>query len=85
MKYTMTYSRTFTTTFEAEHTEHADKRARDWVKNFPSGEVTVLSVYADDYRAPAVEEPKPSKFDETIDGMRAKINSMLPHTGPGAA
>jgi hypothetical protein len=78
MRYTMTYSRTFTNEYECTTMEQADVRAKAWAKNFPPGEVTILSIYAADYVAPAQTEVKLSKMEQMVEGMRKKINSMLP-------
>ena len=80
MKYVMTYSRTFQTTLDyCPDLKAADERAKQWTKNFPAGEVLVLSIYPEGYVTPSEDEkPKLTKRELMVEGMREKINSMLP-------
>jgi hypothetical protein len=52
MKFIMTYLRTFTHEFECATLQEADVRSKVWAKNFPPGDVTVLSVIQEGYRSP---------------------------------
>jgi hypothetical protein len=76
MKFTVTYSRTFTMEIDCVDLDAADGRAKAWSKNFPAGEVKILSIYPEGYVEPA--EPVMTKMELMVDGMRKKINSMLP-------
>jgi hypothetical protein len=79
MKFIMTYLRTFTHEFECATLQEADVRSKVWAKNFPPGDVTVLSVIQEGYRSPPeAAEPKLSKMELMVDGMRKQINTMLP-------
>jgi hypothetical protein len=75
-KYIMTYTRTFTTTMDCLDRANADARAKMMAKNFFPGEVTILSVLPEGYVEPAA--PPLSKMELLVDGMRKKINTMLP-------
>ena len=75
MKYAMTYSRTFTTEIDCVDLDAADGRAKAWSKNFPAGEITILSVYPVGYVAPSAAVL--SKYEQMVDGMRKNINRML--------
>ncbi len=76
MKFTVTYSRTFTMEIDCVDLDAADGRAKAWSKNFPAGEVKILSIYPKGYVEPA--EPVMTKMELLVDGMHKKINSMLP-------
>ena len=76
MKFYVTYSRKFCTEYESFDLANAAARAAQFVKNFPAGEVTILSIYPEGYVEPA--EPVMTKMELMVDGMRKKINSMLP-------
>ena len=76
MKFTVTYSRTFTMGIDCVDLDAADGRAKAWSKNFPAGEVKILSIYPEGYVEPA--KPVMTKMELMVDGMRKKINSMLP-------
>jgi len=78
MKYTLTYTRTFTHEFECANDQEADRRVKQWKTAFPADEVTLLSVYADSYKPPVVQEVKKTKMEELVEGMRASVNRMLP-------
>lgn len=75
-KFYVTYSRKFCTEYESFDLANAAARAAQFVKNFPAGEVTILSIYPEGYVEPA--EPVMTKQEKMVDGMRKKINSMLP-------
>jgi hypothetical protein len=74
-KYIMTYTRTFTTEFVCESIAAAESRSKHWIKSFPPGEITIVSIYKEGYVAPA--EPELTKMEKMVDGMRKRINSML--------
>jgi hypothetical protein len=75
-KFYVTYSRKFVSEYESFDLANAAARAAQFVKNFPEGEVTILSIYPEGWVAPT--EPVLTKMEQMVDGMRKKINSMLP-------
>ena len=79
-KFFVTYTREFRSEYECPTIQAADARAKTFAKNFPAGEVTIVSIYSEaEFYKPAEEEKKKlTKYEQMVDGMRAKINSMLP-------
>ena len=71
-KFYVIYSRKY----ESFDLANAAARAAQFVKNFPAGEVMILSIYPEGYVEPA--EPVMTKQEKMVDGLRKKINSMLP-------
>jgi hypothetical protein len=58
MKYHIKFQRDFEVEFEALDMESAEKLAHDLVAQFPAGSCKLLSIYADDYKAPP-DDPAP--------------------------
>ena len=81
MRFFVTYTREFRSEYECSSMAAADTRAKQFAKNFPAGEVNILSIYSEpEFYKPAdtVEEPKLSKAELMVDGMRKQIDKMLP-------
>ena len=78
-KFFVTYTREFRSECECSTIQAADLRAKTFAKQFAAGEVTIVSIYSEaEFYKPVEQEKKLSKYEQMIEGIRSKINSMLP-------